>query len=134
MSLLPKRFEFDDFFDDFLPLERKDFALNDNMKCDIYEKDGKYHLEMDLPGFKKEDLKVECENGYLTISAEHHEEKNDNSKKYIRKERTYNKYQRNFYLGEVKEEDVKAQFENGILKVSIPMASKKESKKLISID
>lgn len=131
MSLVPRRFDIDDFFEDFFPVENK--TLN-GMKCDIYEKDGKNHLEMDLPGFKKEDIKIESDNGYITITAESKKENNDKDKKYIRRERSYSKYQRSFYIGDVASEEIKADFKDGILNIVIPVLNEKESKKQISID
>jgi HSP20 family protein len=62
MNLIPKRVYLDDIFDDFL------ISSTNNQKCDIYEKDNAYYLETDIPGFKKEDIKIEAEDGYLTLS------------------------------------------------------------------
>lgn len=134
MNLLPRKFGFDDFFDDFFPAERKEFKTFQNLKCDIYEKDGKCHLEMDIPGFKKEDIKIECENGYLTISAEKEKSNGEDTKKYIRRERYYNKYERSFYVGDVPEDKINAEFKNGILTIIVPTTEKKENKKYISIN
>lgn len=133
MNLVPKRFDFDDLFEDFFPLEKRVFK-NEELKCDIYEKDGKYHLEMDIPGFAKEDINVECENGYLTVTAIKKSEKEDNTKKYIRKERSFSKYQRSFYVGDVNHDDVKADFKNGILNIVIPILEKKDNKSKIQIN
>ena len=94
MNLVPRKFFLDDFFDDFEPTYR-----NMNMKCDIYEKDGKYFLEMDVPGCNKEDINIDCENGYLTVSIEHEEKEDEEDKNYIRKERVYGKSERKFYIG-----------------------------------
>ena len=131
MSFIPKRYYLgDDFFDAFLePAER------DQMKCDIYEKDDKYHIVMDIPGYDKEDISVECEKGYITISAETKtEEKEEDSKKnYIRRERHYGKFSRSFYLGDVDEEKIEAEFKKGTLKVVVPKQSKENSKKKIEI-
>lgn len=133
MNLIPKRFDLEDFFDDFFPVERKPLIRNEELKCDIYEKDGKYHLEMDIPGFEKENISVECENGYLTITAAKEETKDDSSKKYIRKERSYSKYQRSFYVGDINSEDINAEFKNGILNVVVPILEKKDNKSKIQI-
>ena len=88
MELFPRRY-FDDNFFDFMP------AKMDTMKCDIYEKDGNYHIEMDLPGFKKEDISIEAKDGYLTIKATKNESNNeeDDSRNYIRRERIYGSYE-----------------------------------------
>lgn len=130
MDLMPRRFSFDDFFDSFLP--DRNYS---NMKCDIYEKDGDYHIEMDIPGFNKEDISVEVKNGYLTISAEKSNETNeeDKHKKYICQERTYGKYQRSFYVGDIEPNEVNAEFKNGMLKLVIPKKEKTDNKKYIEI-
>ena len=126
--MLP-RFYFDNALDQFF------FFFGGKMKCDIYEKDNTYHVEMDLPGFKKEEIKIECNKGNLNITAEKEEndEVKDEDKKYIRRERSYGKYSRSFYLGEINEEEIEAKFDNGTLKISIPKLSKDEGKKLIDI-
>ncbi len=128
--MLPSRFFLDNMVDNF-------FADNDNkMKCDIYEKDNTYHVEMDLPGFSKEDIKLELNNGNLTISAEksNESEEKDEDKKYIRRERSYGKYSRTFYLGDVDEEKINAEFNNGTLAISIPKLEEKQTKKYIDIN
>lgn len=127
MDLIPRNFYLDDFFDDFLISKGKN-----DMKCDIYEKDNKYFIEMDLPGFNKNDIKISVENKNLVISAEK-ELKTDDSKNYIRKERSYSKYTRSFYVGNIFEEDIEASFESGILIVIIPKEEEKETKKYIDI-
>ena len=127
--MLPSRFFLDNMVDDF-------FAKDENrMKCDIYEKDNTYHVEMDLPGFNKEDIKVELNNGNLTISAEKSDDKEekDEDKKYIRRERTYGKFSRSFYLGDVNEDAIDASFNNGTLTISIPKIDEDKAKKYIDI-
>ena len=109
------------------------------MKTDIKEKKDGYDLEMDLPGFKKDEVKVELNNGYLTVSAEKGLDKDEEDKKgkYIRKERYAGALSRTFYLGEeIREDEIKAKFENGILSVSIPKEEEKkvEGPKHISIE
>ena len=130
MDLIPRRFYLDDIFDDFMPSRR-----NDNMKCDIYEKDGNYHIEMDIPGFKKEDISIEVEDGYLTIEAEKNNEDKteDDSKNYIRRERSYNSYKRSFYLGDLDQDNIKAEFNDGMLEVIVPKKEKTTDKKKIEI-
>ncbi len=129
MSLLPGRFYLDNFFDDFLD-ERRSNA----MKCDIYEKDNKYHVEMDIPGFNKEDISIDINDGYLTVEATKGEDKEEKDKNYIRRERTYGEIKRQFYVGNVDTEKTKAEFKNGTLKIVIPKVEEKENKKLINID
>ena len=133
--LVPNKLYLDDVFDDFMfPTVKDDFG---KMKCDIYEKDGAYHLEMDVPGFDKKDVQIEVDdNDYLTITAEKNTEdsEEDADKNYIRKERNYGKYQRAFYVGGIDKDNIQANFENGILKISMPkIEEEKSSKKTIEI-
>ena len=90
---------------------------------------------MDIPGFKKDEISVETKDGYLTITAEKKDEVNedDKEKNYIRRERTYGKYQRSFYLGDLDEENIDASFENGMLKIEVPKKEEVDSKKVIEI-
>ena len=111
------------------------------MKTDIKDTDKAYELEMDLPGFKKDEIKVSLENGYLTISAARGldvDEQEKETAKYIRKERYAGSCQRSFYVGEgVKQEDIKGEFKHGILKLVIPKKEEKpevETSKYISIE
>ena len=107
------------------------------MKCDIYEKDGKNFIEMDVPGFKKEDIKLELEDGYLTISAVKKDEvKENDDKNYIRRERSsYAKCERRFYVGNIDDSNIKAEFKNGILLVSVPKEEEPtDTKKYIEIN
>ena len=133
---------FDDFFGDF-PFYYDDRAMKDTekklygrrashiMKTDIKETDKGYELVVDLPGFTKDEVKADLENGYLTISAEKGLDKVEiekETRRYIRRERYMGQCSRSFYIGEdIREDEVSAKFENGILKLVIP---KKETKKL----
>ena len=131
--MLPSKMFFDNFFDDFEPQKK----FEKMMKCDIYEKNGNYILEMDVPGFKKNDINMEIENGYLKVSVEKHDDSEEKeNKKYVHRERhTYEKCERMFYIGDVSEDLVKAKFKNGILKITVPKEDKKEqSKKVIQIE
>ena len=107
------------------------------MKTDVREKDNAYELDIDLPGFKKEEIQAQISNGYLTISASKglDKEQKDNDGRYIRRERYAGNLSRSFYIGDVKQEDVKAAFKNGILSISVPKEDKKakEEKKYITI-
>jgi HSP20 family protein len=127
MNIIPKSFYLDDIFDNF------DSTRNNNMKCDIYEKDGDYHIEIDIPGFDKKDIKVECDNGYLTVTAKKDEEAEDKTKNYIRRERSYGKYQRSFYIGDMDSNEIRAKFKHGMLKIIVPKVETKETKKHIEI-
>ena len=103
------------------------------MKCDIYEKDGSFNIEVDVPGFDKENINIECKDGYLTIEAIREVEENANDKNYIRKERSYGKYTRTFYLGDINEELIEARYNNGTLSITVPKEEKKDTKKVIQI-
>ena len=131
-------FDFDrDFWGRKNPLYGKN--AKNIMKTDIREHDDGYELDIDLPGFKKDEINVELENGYLTISAAKGLDKDGQDKKgkYIRNERYAGAMQRSFYVGDaVTQEDIKAKFEDGILKLSIPKKDAKavETKKTIAIE
>ncbi len=134
---------FDDWFDEFpfydfdknmKNTEKKLYGKKAGriMKTDIKEKKDGYELEIDLPGFTKDEINASIEDGYLTISAAKgldKDEKEKESGRYIRKERYAGACQRSFYVGEaVKQEDVKAEFKHGILKLFVP---KKEPEKKV---
>ena len=109
------------------------------MKTDIKEKKDGYELEIDLPGFKKDELHLELNDGYLTISAEKGLDKDEKDKndKYIRRERYAGSMSRSFYVGEnMKEEDIHAKYENGILTLDVPKEQKKAvpEKRYIAIE
>ena len=135
----------DPWFDDrdIQKAEKKLYGHNDKklMLTDIKESDKGYELEMDLPGFKKEEIKASLENGYLIISAEkglEQDEKDNEGKKYIRRERYTGSCQRAFYVGdEIEPGDIKASFKHGILRLDIPKKQPKpqvEENKFISIE
>ena len=109
------------------------------MKNDIKENEGSYELDIDFPGFKKDEITAELKDGYLTVSAAKGLDKDEEDKKgkYIRKERYAGAMQRSFYVGEyVTQEDIKAKYENGILRLSVPKKEAKpvETKKTIAIE
>ena len=147
--LMPSIFN-DNVFDDFFEFpfyddkaEKKLYGHHaaNLMKTDIQEHEDGYTLEMDLPGFKKEEIQIELNNGYMTISAAKgldENEKDKKSGKYIRRERYTGSCQRSFYVGEdVTEEDIKAEFKHGILKLFVPKKEAKpavEQKKYVSIE
>lgn len=122
---------FNDWFDFSFPgTDRKSFARATDliMKTDVKEKENGYEVEIDLPGFKKEDIKAELKEGYLTISAARNtssEEKKEG--KYIRKERFAGNVSRSFYVGKgITQDDIRAKFENGILTLDIPKVNEKQ--------
>ena len=132
--MLPRIFLNDMFDDGFFTRGR-----NEVMKTDIKEKDGNYILEIDLPGCDKDNIKVELNNGYLTVSAtmDKTADESDEKDNYIHKERFYGKCSRSYYAGEnLKEEDIKASFKNGILTLTYPKDKKEieSEKKYIAID
>lgn len=129
MSLLPGKFYLDDFFDDFMP-DNKVM----NMNCDIYEKEGKYNVVLDVPGFNKKDIKIDVENGYLTVKAYHKEENDEKDKHYIKRERVYGSFKRQFYIGDVDSEEIKAEFKDGTLRIVVPKVEENKSKKTIEIE
>ncbi|WP_294562847.1 Hsp20/alpha crystallin family protein [uncultured Traorella sp.] len=123
---------FDDlFYDPFMS------RSSNNMRTDIIEKENEYELSMELPGFNKEDIRMELKDGYLMISANKNtdNEVKDDKGHVIRRERYQGNCSRSFYVGDVKEEDIKASFTNGELKVSLPKSNVKhaEEKKYIEI-
>lgn len=127
--LIPKLY-FDDSISSFLEGDHS------NMKCDIYEKENKYFVEMDLPGFKKDEIKIECDKGNLIITASKEDKENieDEDKNYLRRERIYNKYSRSFYLGDISEEEISAKFNDGTLTVIVPKRQEVDTKKYIDIE
>ena len=131
MNIIPKKYYLDDFFDDFLANSNSE---KNAMKCDIYEKGGDYHIEMDVPGFDKKDISINVDNGYLTITAEKQNEEKDEEKNYIRRERSYGKYERSFYLGDLETDSIKAEFNNGMLKLTVPKKEVVDTKKKIEIE
>lgn len=127
MRMLPRRYDLDSMFDTFL-------APKENMKCDIYEKDENYYIEADMPGIDKKDVKVDYDNGYLTISAETSSSNEENGKDFIRQERFSGFMERKFYVGEVKDEEISANFKDGVLKVKVPKETIKKSNTSIEIN
>ena len=136
--LMPSIFRenlFDDwfYFPDFRDLDRTERKLYGRhadrlMKTDVHEHDDHYEVDIDLPGFAKDELTIELKDGYLTVSAAKGLDKDENDKKgkLIRQERYAGAMQRSFYVGEeLTEEDVKASFKHGVLSLNIP---KKEAK------
>ena len=112
---------------------------NNVMKTDVKETDTGYEVDIDLPGFKKDEINAQLDNGYLTISAAKglDQDEKDKKGKYIRKERYAGAMSRSFYVGEgVTQEDIKAKYEDGILRLSVPKKEAKavENKKYIAIE
>ena len=151
--LVPSIFS-DNFFDDFFEFpfiddraeksaERKLYGHHaaNLMKTDIKEFDDKYEVEIDLPGFKKDEVHAELKDGYLVVSAEKgldEDEQDKKTGKYLRRERYAGSCQRSFYVGrDITEEDIKAQFQHGMLTLFVPKKEAKpvvEEKKHITIE
>ena len=138
---------FDDFFDDFpMPrefrnMDRRLYGKNAarEMKTDVHEHEDHYTVDIDLPGFKKDEINLTLENGYLTVSAAKGMDKDETDKKgkVIRQERYAGSLQRSFYVGDnLTEQDVTARFENGVLSLNVPKqeARKRPEKKVIMIE
>lgn len=129
---------FDDFFD--FPYVKSSVSASEIMKTDIRETADDYEIMMNLPGVKKENVKAELKDGYLTIQATTDSSSEDKEKegKYIRRERYYGTSSRSFYVGEaVTQEDIRARFEDGMLKLTVPKKEVKpavEQKKYITIE
>ena len=138
--LFPERFNFNNnLFDDFFTDPVFNMTTTNRMSTDIKEKDNGYELAMEVPGFDKEDLKLDLEDGYLTVSAEHNKtnEEKDNEGHLIRQERYYGNTKRSFYVGDaLTQEDIKAAFKDGILRLQFPKEIQKqeEQPKLITIE
>ena len=146
---------FDDFFDDLFDFPMLDdkamqkaqkklygrHAAN-SMKTDVQEHDDHYEVDIDLPGFKKDELSLELKDGYLVITAAKGLDKDEKEKKtgkFVRRERYAGSMSRSFYIGEdIKEEDIHAKYEGGVLKLNVPKPEENqaqvEEKKLIAIE
>ena len=135
MMMIPKR-NFDLFEDMF----KDPFFKGENklMKTDIKENENNYIIDIEMPGYEKENIKIEVEDGYLNVFASINEDKDNSEGDYIRKERYYGECSRSFYVGDnIEVEDVKANFKNGILKLTIPKKDEKKElpeKKYVQID
>ena len=124
---------FDDFMDEFA-FPDVDKALygrhaKNLMKTDVKEKDDSYEVDMDLPGFKKDEIRMQLKDGYLTVSAAKGLNKDEKNKegKYVRRERYAGSMSRSFYVGEnITEKDIHAKYENGILSFWLPKDEKKK--------
>ena len=121
--MMPSRIFFDDSF----------FKGEEKIKSDVYEKDGKMYVEMEAPGYTKEDISISIDKGELSVSFEKISEEEEN-KKYLHRERkSYSKVTRTFFLGDVNEEEISASFKNGILVISAPVSKEIDTKRTISI-
>lgn len=139
--LLPSVFS-NDFFDDFFDTSRlnDNMVRTNNMLSDVRELDDSYQIDMQLPGYSKDDVEVEIKDGYLTVSADHEENNDEKDKngKYIRKECYRGSCARRFYVGEhINKDNVKASFKDGMLTLTMPKQEalpKDETKQLVQIE
>ena len=126
MMMVPRRNSFDLFDnfieDEFFPREGFFSKRERNlMKTDIKEKKDRYILDVDLPGFKKDNINISLDSGYLNIEAKVDNVNDTDDEKFVRKERYYGECSRSFYVGDqVKEEDIHAEFKDGILRIELP--------------
>lgn len=138
MMMIPRRKNEFDLFDEMFNDPFFTRGESKLMKTDIKEKKDHYELEIDLPGYEKEDIKIELSDGYLTVHASMNKTVEDEKdSKYVHKERYVGNSSRSFYVGEgIKEEDIKASFKNGTLKLTLPKKEqeKLEEKKYIDIE
>lgn len=136
--MLPSIFR-ENLFDDWMDFSfgalddvgRKLYGKNAShvMKTDVKEKDGNYEVDIDLPGFKKDQITVQLDQGYLTIRAEKglDKDKKDKKGKMIRQERYSGTMQRSYYVGEdITQDEIKAKFEDGVLKLTVPKRDQKQ--------
>ncbi len=119
----------DDFFNDefFLP------SFNSNSHLDVYQEDNKYVVEVDLPGYKKEEINMSFNNDLLTIKAEHKEEKKEDTKKYIYRSRSQSMFTRQIRFNNIDHSTIDAKFEEGVLKVILPIRGESEIVKRIEV-
>ncbi len=141
--LMPSIFTHDlmnDFFDDFTKPVAYTGRTQQMMRTDVSENEDGFKLEMELPGYSKDDIKAELNDGYLTISAntETSNEEKDENGNFLRRERYTGSCSRSFYVGEeIEQEDIKARYADGVLTLEIPKKEKKpevEEKRFISIE
>ncbi len=134
-GITKKGFGLDDVFSDFL---RDDFfspmlAGSNSFKVDLKEDENNYTIDADLPGIKKEDISLEYDNNYLTISAKRDEITQDNDNDFVRRERTYGEFKRSFYIDNIDENTIDASFTDGVLRITLPKKEKGIQRKRIDI-
>ena len=127
---------FDPFFADFFDFPRYNIKTNNVLKTDIRETENNYELQIEMPGYNKENINIDLKDGYLVVSAEHKNEteQKDEKSAYIRRERTYGSFSRSYYVGkQINEDDINASLENGVLNITVPKQKQVETKKRIEI-
>ncbi len=124
--------ELDKFFKGRWPMRQR--LMKDTFKLDVQDKEKEYLIQADLPGIKKEEMKVELDAGRLTISVEREEKIDEEKKNYVHKERRYASMSRSIYLADAKSDGIKAKLEDGVLNISIPKEEKPETGVKINIE
>lgn len=128
MDDAPKRQNYGGLFaDDF-------FGPSTYLKSDVYEKDNFYYVEIDAPGLAKENIAIECQNGYLNVGITKAGGTTEEGRNYIARERDYSRFNRQFYLGNIDPDNVKAEYSEGILRITAPRLGEGSDRKTISID
>ena len=125
---------FGPLFGDLTSFMDDDFFKSGSFAMDVKESDNEISIDAELPGFKKEDINIEFEDGRLTISAENKDESEDKEDNYVVRERHSGKIYRSVYLGDVEEDKISAKYENGILNIVVPKFIKSEKKRGINIE
>lgn len=136
-DFLKRRDVFDTFFDDFVddmmaPISKFEGQFK-SFKVDVVDQGNQYLIEADLPGFNKEDVGIEYNNNYLTITATSQKKSREEADKVIRQERFYGEFKRSFYVENVQPEGIEAKFENGVLRITLQKTEDKPSKRSIEI-
>ncbi|HCP14463.1 MAG TPA: heat-shock protein Hsp20 [Peptococcaceae bacterium] len=125
-------YDLDKFFKGRWPMRQR--LMKDTFKLDVQDKDKEYLIQADLPGIKKEEVKVDLDAGRLTISVEREERIDEEKKNYVHKERRYSSMSRSIYLADAKSDGIKAKLEEGVLNISIPKEEKPETGVKIDIE
>ena len=125
-------YERNDLWNPFREFEKdffKDFSSVNRCRTDIRDEGGKYILECEMPGFNKEDIKIDVNGSVLTLCAEHKSENDEKNKNgaYIRRERSYGSYCRSFDISNINESAIEAEYTNGVLKVTLPKKAEQQS-------
>lgn len=129
MNLVNRDTFFGSLFDELGDVRRSSGVV----RSDVYERDGNYVIEADVPGFKKENVKIDYNEGYIRISGKKEEVVEENTN-YLHRERSYGEFSRSYYVGNIDDSKVKAKFEDGTLKVTFPKEDPEQSTKQIPIE
>lgn len=120
----------DRFFDDFFNMPFFGRFDDAPLRADIRETENEWLIDAELPGMDKKDIQIDLNDGYLTISATHNNEINEEKENYIRRERICGSYKRSFFVDNVKEDQIKATYKDGILSLTLPKAEPDKKKKV----